>query len=235
MPSFRLLAVLVAAMWSTAPVVAAKPAAPSFDRDVMAVLSRAGCNAGACHGNLNGKGGFKLSLRGEDPAADWATLTRDMLARRIDTLRPDQSLVLLKASGGVSHEGGVRFSDRAPENAILRDWVASGAPADPPGQPALTRLTVSPANKVLVDPEDRFRVAVTAHFANGTTRDVTSLAAFDFTVPGVARITPQGEVIREESGEVVLLVRYLGRLAPVRAVFLPNRPEPDMRGAIATT
>ena len=38
---------------------------PSFKLDVMAVLSRAGCNQGACHGNLNGKGGLSLSLRGE--------------------------------------------------------------------------------------------------------------------------------------------------------------------------
>src|SRR5688572_28125414 len=34
----------------------------SFRNDVMAVLSKAGCNLGTCHGNANGKGGFKLSL-----------------------------------------------------------------------------------------------------------------------------------------------------------------------------
>src|SRR5436189_5778022 len=81
----------------------------SFERDVMPVLSRAGCNAGACHGNLNGKGGLKLSLKGENPAADRAALTRDMLARRTDPLRPAESLMLLKPTGQVPHEGGVRF------------------------------------------------------------------------------------------------------------------------------
>src|SRR5688572_11696582 len=81
----------------------------SFQTDVMAVLSRGGCNQGACHGNLNGKGGLKLSLRGEDPEADFLTLTREMLGRRTDPHRPDESLLLRKATGQVPHEGGVRF------------------------------------------------------------------------------------------------------------------------------
>src|SRR4051794_21255545 len=76
----------------------------SFRNDVMAVLSKGGCNAGACHGNQNGKGGFKLSLRGQDPAADFAALTRDALARRTDPHRPVDSLVLLKGTASVPHE-----------------------------------------------------------------------------------------------------------------------------------
>src|SRR5262245_7890773 len=90
--------------------VSARAEPVSFRHDVMPILSRAGCNQGACHGNLNGKGGFKLSLRGQDPAADLVTLTRDMLARRTDSLRPDESLILRKPSGQVPHEGGPRFS-----------------------------------------------------------------------------------------------------------------------------
>src|SRR5262245_23271005 len=72
-----------------------------FNTEVMAVLSRAGCNAGACHGNLNGKNGFKLSLRGQDPAADYLSLSRDMLGRRIDPQKPSESLILLKATSSV--------------------------------------------------------------------------------------------------------------------------------------
>src|SRR5438132_5425565 len=81
-----------------------------FDVEVIAVLSRAGCNQGACHGNLNGKGGFKLSLRGEDPAWDYAVLTRDNFGRRTNPLRPDDSLLLRKATGTIAHEGGRRFA-----------------------------------------------------------------------------------------------------------------------------
>src|SRR5437762_14164588 len=98
----------------------------SFEREVMAVLSRAGCNAGACHGNLNGKGGFKLSLRGEDAAFDFSTLTRDMLARRIDRQRPERSLLLLKTTGGIPHEGGIRFSKLSAEYSVLHSWIAAG-------------------------------------------------------------------------------------------------------------
>src|SRR5437868_1173619 len=81
----------------------------SFRNEVMAVLSRGGCNQGACHGNQNGKNGFRLSLRGEDPAFDLAVLTRGALGRRIDRDRPDESLILAKATAATAHEGGKRF------------------------------------------------------------------------------------------------------------------------------
>src|SRR3954447_26912936 len=89
--------------------VRAGAAAPSFRNDVMAVLSKAGCNAGACHGNKSGKGGFKLSLRGESFADDYLALTRDMAGRRTNVLEPDQSLMLLKPTAQLPHEGGKRF------------------------------------------------------------------------------------------------------------------------------
>ncbi len=200
----------------------------SFERDVMPVLSRAGCNSGACHGNLNGKGGFKLSLKGEDPATDLAALTREMLARRTDPLHPAESLMLLKGTGKVPHEGGSRFSRTSTEYAALHAWIARGCLPDKPDGPTLTRLDVTPAAKILIEPADRFQVTVTAHLSDGSNRDVTHLAAFEFTTVGIAKITPAGEVIREATGETVLLVRYLAQLAPVRIVFLPDRPIPEM-------
>lgn len=206
---------------------AARGADVSFERDVLPVLTRAGCNAGACHGNLNGKGGFKLSLKAEDAAADFAALTRDMLARRVDAIRPGESLILKKATAQVPHEGGARFAKGSDEYAILREWIARGGKVDAPGAPALTKLVVTPASKILVDPADRFRVSAVAHFADGSTREVTSLAATEFTSLGVAKITPGGEVIREQPGETVLLVRYMSEVAPVRIVFLPDRPAPE--------
>src|SRR6184192_3090527 len=99
----------------------------SFRNEVMAVLSRAGCNQGVCHGNLNGKGGFKLSLRGFDPDFDLASITRDTLGRRIDRHRPEVSLILQKPTGQVPHEGGVRFGIGSPEYDILQRWIVAGA------------------------------------------------------------------------------------------------------------
>jgi hypothetical protein len=158
-----------------------------------------------------------------------------MLARRTDTHRPDNSLLLLKATGQVPHEGGVRFTPTSPEYSVLRRWIANGCPADPPGGSTLTKLDVTPPGKILVDPADRFRVTAAAHFSDGTVRDVTALAAFDFTSTGVAKATPAGEVVREQLGETVLLVRYLGHVAPVRVVFLPDRPVPDTSAEPAPT
>ncbi|MBA4187075.1 MAG: hypothetical protein C0467_03570 [Planctomycetaceae bacterium] len=200
----------------------------SFERDVMPVLSRAGCNSGACHGNLNGKGGFKLSLKGEDPTTDIAALTREMLARRTDPHHPAESLLLLKGTGKVPHEGGSRFSPTSTEYAALHGWIAAGCLPDKPNGPTLTRLDVTPAAKILIEPADRFNVKAIAHFSDGTKRDVTHLAAFEFTTVGIAKITPAGEVIREATGETVLLVRYLAQVDPVRIVFLPDRPIPEM-------
>jgi len=223
----RLLATL-ALLLAHDSLASATDATISFERDVMPVLSRAGCNSGACHGNLNGKGGFKLTLKGEDPATDLAALTRDMLARRTDPHHPAESLILLKGTGKVPHEGGSRFSLTSTEYAAVHAWIANGCLPDKPGGPTLTRLEVTPAAKILIEPADRFQVTATAYLSNGTKRDVTHLAAFEFTTVGIARITPMGEVIREATGETVLLVRYLAQVAPVRIVFLPDRPIPEM-------
>src|SRR5262249_39365518 len=105
------------------PMLIALPASASepvrFNVEVMAVLSKAGCNQGACHGNLNGKGGFKLSLRGEDPAWDYSVLTRDGFGRRTNPLRPADSLILQKATVSIPHEGGRRFAVGSAEYDIL--------------------------------------------------------------------------------------------------------------------
>src|SRR5437868_12450308 len=93
-----------------------------FEREVMAVLSRAGCNAGACHGNLNGKGGFRLSLRGDDPGFDLDAMTRHAAGRRVDLGHPDRSLILRKPTGQLPHEGGLRFPPGSPEARALRAW-----------------------------------------------------------------------------------------------------------------
>src|SRR5207244_4012279 len=112
----------------------------SFRNDVMAVLSKAGCSAGTCHGNKNGKGGFKLSLRGQDPDVDYLTLTRDLFARRIDSIEPQQSLILLKPTAQVAHEGGLRFKQCSEEYEIRSRWIAQGMPSDLASAPKRARI-----------------------------------------------------------------------------------------------
>jgi hypothetical protein len=209
------LALLAAAPAGAAPT--------SFRTEVMAVLTRAGCNAGACHGNLNGKNGFKLSLRGQDPTFDLAVLTRDAQGRRTDPLQPDDSLLLAKACGRVPHEGGVRFGRRSPEYALLRQWIAAGCPDDAADAPHLVRLEVTPAVAVLLEPADHIALKVQAIFSNGQTREVTGLAAFDASNLN-ARVGSDGVVRRQSAGEVAVLVRYLDRQATAQLAFVPDRP-----------
>ncbi len=200
----------------------------SFRNDVQAVLTRAGCNAGACHGNLNGKGGFKLSLKGEDADGDHAALTRGMLGRRTDTHKPADSLLLQKAIGQVPHEGGSRFTVRSTEYTVLRRWVEAGCKPDGDDVPKLTKLAVNGTSHVLVEPANRVQITATATFSDGSTRDVTNLVAFELSNVGVAAVKPTGEVVREQVGELVVLVRYADKQVPVRIAFLPDRPTPDL-------
>src|SRR3989449_9189359 len=140
----------------------------SFRGDVMAVLSKAGCNAGTCHGNKNGKGGFKLSLRGQDPDLDYLALTRDLFGRRFDPLEPEQSLILLKPTTQVAHEGGLRFKKGSEEYEILRRWLGAGMPNDVDSGPKLQRIAVTPSEKVLVAPANEVQLRAWAAFSDGT-------------------------------------------------------------------
>jgi hypothetical protein len=200
----------------------------SFRNDVMPALSRAGCNSGPCHGNLNGKGGFRLSLRGFDYDYDFNALTRDGLARRIDIANPDNSLLLQKATGKVSHEGSIRFSSDSAEYRALRDWIANGCGNDTATAAKVVSLDVGPAHHILIEPKDRVTIKVLAKFSDGSQRDVTSLASFETNNIGIGKVLPSGDVIKEMPGEVVVSVRYGEIQAPVRIAFVPNRPVPTM-------
>src|SRR5438045_1803460 len=191
--------------------------------DVMAVLSKAGCNAGQCHGNANGKAGFKLPLRGEDPDWDYTALTRDMLGRRTDLEAADQSLILLKPTAQIAHEGGQRFKSDSEEYQILRAWIAQGMPSDPPNAATLERLEVAPAEKIVFEPDTEVQLRARAFFSDGSDRDVTRTAVYD-TANGLAKVTHDGLVQRLSPGETTVLVRYLHTQIPVRLAFMPARP-----------
>jgi hypothetical protein len=195
----------------------------SFRNDVMAVLSKAGCNAGVCHGNASGKGGFKLSLRGQDPDEDFRALTRAVTNRRVNVVEPDRSLMLLKPTMRVAHEGGKRFDEKSLEYRILRTWIAAGTPDDPPTTPRLTSLAVSHKQEYLVDPEKTLSPRVTATFSDGSQRDVTRLAVYEPAEQN-AEVSADGEVTRLAFGENTITVRYLDRQVPVRVAFIPARP-----------
>jgi hypothetical protein len=213
-------ATILALMALVRPLPADSPV--SFRNEVMAVLARAGCNQGTCHGNLHGKGGFKLSLRGQDPDRDFAVLTRDMLGRRIDVNDPELSLILLKPTARVPHEGGLRFAVGSPEYRLLHRWIAEGARDDVGRMPVLTRLEVTPDEAFVVEPQTSVTVRARAVFTDGASKDVASLAVFESTNPQI-EVSPTGIVRSTRPGETTIVVRYLARQATARLAFVPAR------------
>lgn len=195
-----------------------------FDRDVMAVLSKAGCNAGACHGNLNGKGGFFLSLRGQDGAHDYDQLARQLSGRRLNRVSPADSLILLKATAEVPHQGGQRFELDSPEYDILHRWIAAGHPGPDPDTPELVGLDVAPTDEVSFAPTDSVRLKTIARFSDGTEQDVTRMAVYEPTNHRV-EVTADGVVLRQSGGVTTVVVRYLDRQVPVRLAFMPDDPD----------
>lgn len=198
-------------------------AAAEFRSDVMAVLSKAGCNLGSCHGNATGKGGLKLSLRGQDPDLDWLALVREQGGRRVNLIEPEQSLILLKGLGTLAHEGGKRFLPGSPEHGILLDWLRAGAP-DSGAERRLAKLEVTPTELTMVEPGGAVQITAKAVFSDGESKDVTRLAFYEPNNQ-LARVTPEGAVTADQPGETTVLARYLDQQVPVRIAFVPPRPD----------
>lgn len=210
-----------------------KPQPITFRNDLIAVLNVGGCNQGACHGTPSGKNGFRLSLRGFDPAQDYIQLTRDVLGRRTDRLNPESSLIFQKGLGRVPHEGGMRFVANSVPAAIMRGWLAEGLNDDPKELPALKSLQVLPGSRVLNEPARWQQLTVLGQFADGSVRDVTRLTVFSSSDSAVAEVSNTGLVEFRQAGEVAILCRYLMELYTVRLTYLeprkgfvwPNPPE----------
>jgi hypothetical protein len=203
---------------------AASTSPASYRLGVAAVLSKAGCNMGACHGNLNGKGGFRLSLRGDDPTADFLSLTRDTFSRRVDRSSPEQSLILLKPTARVAHEGGSRFDAASVEFRLLHEWIRAGAVDDRATAPKVVRLRIVPENRLDAAPSLTQQLAVTAEFSDGSRRDVTRLCSFDVNDPTKVGVSPDGLVTARSPVETTVAVRFLTGRAVSRIAFLNDRP-----------
>ena len=203
---------------------AGQPRRLSFQYDVLPVLSRAGCNQGACHGNSEGKGGFKLSLKGEDPDTDWSTIVTAGHGRRVNPADPGASLLLLKAVSAMPHAGGMRFRQDSEEFRTLAAWIASGAPNDTPDAPRLTALDVSPRQQVLVLPAGMVRLSVTGRFSDGTARDLTEKAIYNCGDPAL-QVEADGKVSAERFADATVLVRFADAMQQTRLTFVPARKD----------
>ncbi len=183
----------------------------SFANHIQPILMRAGCNSGACHGALAGKGGLKLSLRGYDSDADHFVLTRQALGRRIDREEPAGSLLLKKATRTVPHGGGTRFAKDSENYRILHDWISKGAMGPMSADAELTKIEVFPP-RLSVKPKDAFRVTVFAHYGDGAVEDVTHWAKYTSSEETVATVDEDGAVAVIGAGETAIAVLFGSRV-----------------------
>lgn len=203
-----------------------------FERHIMGLLSKVGCNAGSCHGSFQGKNGFRLSLFGYEPALDFASLTRDNLGRRVNLQQPDQSLILLKGTGQMAHDGGMRFGKDGWVYAVFHEWIKAGARWTP-GSGTIQKLEVSPSDFALLADGKPLQVKVTATFADGTSEDITPFCDFKITDDAIASLSPLGLLTPRQPGDAGLTVLYRGSVqairvlvpAPAAAGGYPNVPE----------
>ena len=204
-------------------LLAASPAAaapPTFERDIQPLLTRAGCNAGACHGKARGQNGFQLSLLAFDNDFDHAAITAEARGRRVFPASPADSLLLRKASGQVPHGGGKKLPIDSPAYRRLAEWVAAGCPRTPPGTGVVTKITVNPPGRI-VGFNAEFPLVVTAHYADGPTEDVTPLAQFSSSESVYAAVDPDGKVKTGPiPGEAAVMARFREKFA-VCTVLIP--------------
>ncbi|QEL20936.1 DUF1549 domain-containing protein [Limnoglobus roseus] len=185
---------------------------PSFLNEVVPLMTKAGCNQGACHGKGAGQNGFRLSLRGYAPDQDHRWLTREFDARRVDPSEPEASLLLRKATGQAPHEGGKLFGVQSREYQLLRDWLAAGSPGAVKDAAKLTKLEVTPDAKTL-KPGETVQLTVWATFADGTRTDVTWLAKFDSNDVAFLTVAPTGLVTAKRNGATAVRVMYQSEVA----------------------
>jgi hypothetical protein len=194
-----------------------------FENDIIPLFSRFGCNSAGCHGKAEGQNGFKLSVFGFDPPADFAALTKEARGRRVFPAAPDHSLLLLKISGGVPHGGGVRMGRDTPEYAILRGWIAAGTPLGAATAPRVRTIRVEPSERQLAM-NARQQLRVIAEYSDGREVDVTRFAKFQTNNEGLAAVSAGGLVTAgEAAGEAAVMASFMGAVDVFR-VLIP-RPE----------
>jgi uncharacterized protein DUF1549/uncharacterized protein DUF1553 len=195
---------------------AAAPLAPSFNADVMPVLTKIGCNGGSCHGALNGQAGFKLSLFGYEPDADFEMIVHKHDGRRLNLSDPANSLLLQKPTFRVKHGGGKLLKEGSPEYSALLEWIRGGARLIPENERRIVSLRVLPEGAVLAGKDSTRQLLVSARFSDGTERDVTRLVKFQSNDDSIAKVNSEGVVTAERGGETAIVVRAPGATAAAK-------------------
>ncbi|MAP07911.1 MAG: hypothetical protein CMM00_03460, partial [Rhodopirellula sp.] len=202
---------------------------PNFQRHVTPLLGRLGCNGRACHGSFQGRGDFQLSLFGYDFRADHAALL-DPNTGRVDTEDVAESLILAKPTDADMHEGGKRLDEGSWQYNTLRNWIAAGAKFDKQKVDELDRLEIQPSEIQFQDESQTVTLTAIAHWADGTSEDVTDLCRFTTNDDAIAAIDENGLVSSGEPGDTHVVIAYDRAVVPVpvirRVVATDSIPSP---------
>ncbi len=186
---------------------------PTFERDIQPILTRYGCNAGACHGKARGQNGFSLSLLAYDPDADFAAITEEARGRRLFPANPEFSLLLRKASGEVPHGGGKKLPKDDPNYATLKQWIASGTPRTPKTAAKLVGIAVNPREKIMTF-GTTVPLQITANYSDGSTEDVTRMSQFQSNDSTYAAVDAFGKIVAGPlPGEAAVMARFQNTFA----------------------
>jgi hypothetical protein len=194
--------------------------AVDFERDVVGIFGRMGCNSGGCHGSFQGRGGFRLSLFGYDADLDFRAITRDGLGRRINIVEPDRSLMLLKPTGQVEHGGGKRFAKNSWQYRLLREWIAKGTPRSK-GSGDVASLALTPSEHRFGRLGDTATLAARARFADNSEADITRFCEFRSNDDSIAEVTRSGVVKAARPGDTTIVVTYRGYVVTAR-ILVPS-------------
>ncbi len=197
------------------------PRPVSFGQEIIPILTKASCNSGGCHGKAEGQAGFKLSVFGFDPEADYQALVHESRGRRLFPASPESSLLLMKATGRTPHGGGKKIDKDSLRYRRLLRWLTEGTQPAGGTVPAVTSLEVEPARRTLALGATQ-QLRVTAVAADGSRRCVTAEAEYASNAGTIAGADGRGLVTAGDTpGEAAILVRYMGHVATCR-VTLPK-------------
>ena len=194
----------------------------SFANDVMPVFFRAGCNQGTCHGSSRGKDGFALSLFGFDKQGDYFRLTQEIVGRRINMAVPNESLILLKATGAVPHTGGQRFKKESVYYKTLETWIQQGAEYDEEKVAVPVELTIDPPQLNFDGIGKTTATTVTAKYSDGSLRDITHLSLFFSNNNNTASISSDGVVSSHAKGDTYVFARFDRFTVGSEVIVLPQ-------------
>jgi hypothetical protein len=199
----------------------------NFPNQVVPIFTKIGCNSGGCHGKASGQNGFKLSLLGFEPEVDYNALVKEARGRRLFPASPENSLLLLKATGTMPHGGGRKMEPGSEEYKIVRRWIAAGTPFGSPADPVVTKISVYPEHRILTRQNKQQFVAY-AHYSDGAVEDITRRAQYESNEPEVATVDPAGLVrTLSMSGEAAIMARYQGHVATIRVTVPLGLPTPN--------